>query len=116
MFFVCIEALFETEKDILTGFTKLSLVHMKNRDGLVLPSPSVISICRETELCVQQKLKVSGTSLPKRTNLMTTISVTVLERCLDKQLFPTLDAHMFNTPTTNHVVSFIKHCVVFSEN
>ena len=108
---VCTDALFKTEKDVVSGSVQLSLVHLKDRGGLVLPSPGVISVCEETEKLVQRMLKMSAGSLPKGGGLVGAIATSVLENSRDKQLFPSLESHMLDsTPTTNHVFSLIKCC------
>lgn len=108
---VCTDALFETEKDVLTGSAQMSLVHFKNRGGLVLPSPSVLCVCYETEKCVQRMLKESGGSLPKGDGLVGAITMSVLDHCSRKQAFHSLESHMYDsTPTTNHLLSLIKCC------
>eukprot|EP00745_Piridium_sociabile_P017459 TRINITY_DN26262_c0_g3_i1.p2 TRINITY_DN26262_c0_g3~~TRINITY_DN26262_c0_g3_i1.p2 ORF type:complete len:156 (+),score=23.40 TRINITY_DN26262_c0_g3_i1:1040-1507(+) len=107
----CIDALFENENDIVTGAAQFSLVHFKNRGGLVLPAPSVISVCFETEKHFQRLLKESNNGLPKIGKLANAIAASVLDCCVEKNLFSSLDSHMLNsTPTTNHVVSLIKLC------
>lgn len=109
---VCIDALFETDQDVLTGSVKLSLVHFKDRGGLFLASPSVIFVCQETEQSVQRLLSMTNGKLPTGKCLIPAISTSVLERCLGKQIFQTLTTHMLDsTPTTNHVVKLVKCCI-----
>ena len=57
----------ETEKNVVTGpVSQPSLVHLKDRGGLVSPFPSAISVCQEIEKLVQRMLKMSGDSAKGR--------------------------------------------------
>lgn len=89
----------------------LSLVHFKNRGGLIIPSTCVVSICIETEKCVQRELKINAKALPKWNTLVGTIVKNILIFATHKNLFPTLYSHMFDsTPTTNHIFNLTRCC------
>ena len=102
---VCTDALFETEKKVVTGpVSQPSFVRLKDKGGLVLPSPNVISVCQEAEKLVRRMLKMPSHSLPKGRGLVRAIVISVLEHSRDKQLLRSLGSNMLDsTPTTNHV-------------
>ena len=75
----------ETEKNVVTGpVSQPSLVHLKDRGGLVSPFPSAISVYQETEKLVQQMLKMSGDSLPKGGGVIGAIATPMPEHGRDK--------------------------------
>ena len=85
------------------------LIKLKDRGGLVKASPSVISVCLESEKCFQRLLKRSGGKLPQGSGISTSISAAVLSNCADMNLFAELNEHQFETIVTdNHVHNLVK--------
>uniref|UniRef100_A0A8C4N4D4 THAP-type domain-containing protein n=1 Tax=Eptatretus burgeri TaxID=7764 RepID=A0A8C4N4D4_EPTBU len=82
---------------------------LKNRGGLEKPSPSLVTVCVETEKCLQLLLKSSGGKLQQGTGIQSTVSSAVLQNTADKKLFANLESHMFDTSVEeNHLHILIK--------
>ena len=102
----CIDAL--VEKD-LTEANFNSLVRHKNHGGLIEVSASAYEICRSTEQCVVRMLRSTGGNLPTASNITPSIVSVVLEEAIDKDVFSSINNHMFDsTPDNNHLIKLIK--------
>ena len=102
----CLAALTTTKEKIPDLF-----VVWKSNGGLKLPSPGLLKICEETEKCVLRMLKVTNGGLPHDTGLPDAITSTVLEVCVERDVFSSLKEHMFDsTAMNNHVFNLIKCC------
>ena len=102
----CLAALTTTKEKIPDLF-----VVWKSNGGLKLPSPGMLKICEETEKCVMRMLNVNQGGLPHGTGLPDAIASTVLQVCVERDVFSSLKQHMFDTTAVNnHVFSLIKCC------
>ena len=83
----------------------------KSNGGLKLPSPGLLKICEETEKCVMTMLKVKNGGQPHDTGLPDAITSTVLEVCVERDVFSSLKEHMFDSTAVNTpVFNLIKCC------
>ena len=83
----------------------------ESNGGLKLPSPGLLKICEETEKCVMRMLKVTNGGLPHDTELPDAITSTVLEVCVERDVFSSLKERKFDsTAVNNHVFNLIKCC------
>ena len=102
----CIDALVEKDP---TEANFNSLVRHKNHGGLIEVSASVYEICRSTEQCVVRMLRSTGGNLPTTSNITPSIVSVVLEEAIDKDVFSSINNHMFDsTPENNHLINLIK--------
>ena len=83
----------------------------KSNGGLKLPSEGLLKICEETEKAIMRMLNVNQGGLPHCTGLPDAIASTVLQVCVEHDVFSSLKQHMFDTTAVNnHVFSLIKCC------
>ena len=83
----------------------------KSNGGLKLPSQGLLKICEETEKAIMRMLNVNQGGLPHCTGLPDAIASTVLQVCVEHDVFSSLKQHMFDTTAVNnHVFSLIKCC------
>ena len=102
----CLVALTSTKENIPDLF-----VVWKSNGGLKLPSPGLLTICEETEKCMMRMLKSTRGGLPHGTGLPDAIASTVLQVCVERDVFTSLKEHMFDsTVVNNHVFNLIKCC------
>ena len=102
----CIDAL--TEKGSKEASYN-ALVRHKNHGGLIEALTSVYEICQSTEQCVVRMLNSTGGNLPTSTNITPAILSVVLEEAVNKDVFSSINNHMFDsTPDNNHLFSLIK--------
>ena len=98
----CTEALSSTA-------TPHPFVAMKDRGRLQKPSHGIVEVCKATERCFQRVLKTTGGKPPQGTGVTLAIVTQVLSDSADKNLFPQLHNHMFETSVEdNHVHLLVK--------
>lgn len=86
-----------------------SFVTWKTNGGLIIPSDSLLQVCRETEKCFMRMTNATSGKLPHSPGLPSAISNAVLSSCVRSNVFDDLKEHMFDTtPTNNHIASLIK--------
>ncbi|KAK7909448.1 hypothetical protein WMY93_014132 [Mugilogobius chulae] len=84
-------------------------LELKSRGGLQSPSAGIVAVCQMTEKCFQRLLRSNGEITPPGRQTTTAIVTQVLGECLDKDLFPSLHCHMFDTSVeSNHVHLLVK--------
>ena len=97
------------KRKISQKLTTTHLVRHKNHGGLIEASASVYRICQSTEQCVVRMLNSTGGNLPTATKIIPAILSVVLEEAVDKDVFSSINKHMFDsTPDNNHLFSLIK--------
>ena len=102
----CLEALVSDKIVSQNDFIKY-----KNKAGLVMPSFSIVSVCLCTEKFLQRELNMSKDGLLDN-KTVASISCSTLLHCETKNLFSSLNSHLFDTvPTSNHVVLITKCCI-----
>ena len=102
----CLQVLYETKTD-----SQLPFVLFKDRGGLVHCSASVNKIRTETVKCILRMIHSNMGRLPQGRGLSSAITSVVLPVCVDANVFPSLDDHMFDsTCVDNHLFSLIKCC------
>ena len=102
----CLQVLCVTKTD-----SQLPFVLFKDRGGLVHCSAGVNKICTETEKCILRMLHSNMGRLPQGRGLSSAITTAVLPVCVDADVFPSLNDHMFDsTCVDNHLFSLIKCC------
>lgn len=98
----CINALFGSNSDEL-----FSLIALKSKGGLILPSKDVIKVCILCERYFRQNVSTSSSPLSHITILEITQSV--LSTFISKTCFQSLSEHMLECdPTSNHLVLLLK--------
>lgn len=70
---------------------------LKDRGGLQKPSPGITAVCQATERCFQRLLKINEGRVPQGRGTTAAIVTQVLSDCSEKNLFPQLHSHMFDT-------------------
>lgn len=86
-----------------------SFLTLKDRGNLFKASPSVITVCQETEKCFQRMLATTEGELPLTSGIQEAFVMAVLSYLPIKNLLKDLDDHLFDsTPGENHVVQLIK--------
>jgi hypothetical protein len=86
-----------------------SVLALKDRGGLFMPTPSVIKVCEESEKCFQRMLAVTCGQLPHATGILDTIVVAVLGVLCIHSLFKELNDHQFDSPVDqNHIILMTK--------
>lgn len=94
---------------VTSAATVHPFVAMKDRGGLEKPSPGIVAVCKATERCFQQLLKISGGKLPQGFGVTPSVVRDVLSDCVDRNLFPELHNHMFDTSVEeNHLHLLVK--------
>lgn len=89
--------------------TPHAFVELKNHGGLVKASPSVISVCTETEKCFQHMLKMSDGKLPQGDGITEAIVLAVFTNSAGLSLFQELHNHQFDTSIEdNHIHNLVK--------
>ena len=86
----------------------LQLLHIKNRGGLVSPSPGVTSVCSAAERCFR---RLELTKPPSCKGFAETIVLSVTEDIMTQNdtIFSELHHHMFDTePFDNHRLNLVK--------
>ncbi len=87
-----------------------SVQGLKDRGGLQKPSPGLVSVCLTTEKCIQRRIRTNGGELPCGRGVTITMVNQVLGDCVDKDLFPHLHSHMFETCVeVNHIHVLVKN-------
>ena len=109
----CQLALVGNDYNPLAGTIGCQFLGLKDRGGLVKPSPCVVNICQETEKCFSRMHAVLGGQLPLTRSIVSAITHTVLST-MGSKCFATLQEHMFDSTVDNyHVFNLIKciaHC------
>ena len=84
--------------------TSYQFVAMKDHGGLQKASPSIISVCLETEKRFQWMLKTSSGKLPQGYGVSGEISMAVRNNSAHMKLFEELHTHQFETVVEhNHI-------------
>lgn len=84
-------------------------VCMKDNGGLQKASPSIITVCLETEKCFQRLLKTTSGRLPQGPGISVAVSMAVLNNTIHMDLFPELYTHQFETAVDdNHIHNLVK--------
>lgn len=84
-------------------------ITLKDRGGLQKPSPGITAVCQATERCFPRLLKTNEGRVPQGRGTTAAIVTQVLSDCSEKNLFPQLHSHMFDTCVeANHVHVLVK--------
>ncbi|KAJ8334003.1 hypothetical protein SKAU_G00413220 [Synaphobranchus kaupii] len=86
-----------------------SFLALKDRGGLQKPSKGMVAVCQATERCFQRLLRRNGGKPPQGSGVTLAVVIQVLADCAEKNLFPGLHNHMFDTCVeANHVHILVK--------
>ncbi|KAJ8380408.1 hypothetical protein SKAU_G00011860 [Synaphobranchus kaupii] len=86
-----------------------SFLALKDRGGLQKPSKDMVAVCQATERCFQRLLRRNGGKPPQGSGVTLAVVTQVLADCAEKNLFPGLHNHMFDTCVeANHVHILVK--------
>lgn len=98
----CVEALTATD------YTPIcSLIKLKSKGGLILPSQDVINVCLTCEKYFRRNVILTESKLPRLS--VHEITQSVLKTFINKDCFSSLSEHMLECePTCNHIILLIK--------
>ncbi|RXG61966.1 DNA transposase THAP9 [Armadillidium vulgare] len=101
----CIAAL--TNENSVSPY--MSLINIKNKGGLVLPSQDVIKTCRWCEKVIRQEVGVSPSF---RKNIKSYLMYSVMQYLSFESMFPSLQEHAKNNSIDeNHICLLIKNII-----
>jgi hypothetical protein len=101
----CIAALTDSNNSDI-----LSLINLKTKGGLIVPSQDVVQVCLTCEKFFRRNVTFSESSLSKKS--IHDITQSVLNALQDKECFKCLYKHMFDCePASNHLVLLLKAIV-----
>ena len=89
-----------------------SFIFMVDGGKLKKPSKSLSDICVEAEKCFQRLLNATQGDLPQGLGVPQAVSFSILQNTCDRDYFPELREHQFDSAVEeNHVLQLIKKIV-----
>ena len=91
------------------------IYELKDKGGLIKPTQSMITVCKETDKIIQRKLIASNGNLQRGEKLMDRVAITVLGNLGFSKVFEDLNDHAQESPEDEeyhifHVIKTIAKC------